>query len=33
MDGSFKICTVYFSFFGINELMFQNLIEVSALCL
>ena len=31
MDGSFKICTVYF--FGINELMFQNLIEVSALCL
>ena len=32
MDGSFKICTVYF-FFGINDLMFQNLTEVSALCL
>ena len=32
MDGSSKICTVYF-FFGINELMSQNLIEVSALCL
>ena len=26
-----KICTVYF--FGINEVMSQNLIEVSALCL
>ena len=34
MDGSFKTCTVYFFFFfSINELMFQNLIEVFALCL
>ena len=31
MDGSLK--NMYCLFFGINEAMSQNLIEVSALCL